>query len=612
MLEGTTPEAPDQSSEELRLHRLVLLAGAAINLVFWSVRRLAGLPGSDPLWQRLVLSGVCTAVGLATLGPPRIRARVPIGMEVIAFVGTLWWIHRVGVNSLRPEYAIGLFVPPAIISLAFRRPSHHLAYALFTVMAAAVVFSRLAAPAVPPGFTVACLAAMLGLMHVQIRTRLRVADALGMGEALRGAISQQTTDAIVLVDPVRREAIEWNARARELFAVPSGGSVAVLAASALGFDRLDAAQMSAVTGALVHAGTYRGRSRCRTADGVEFPAELGIRVVRLGRRDLWFVRVTPAPAAGTGTAGDRGSVEPPVRPPDGEFRPEELRMYRLVLVAGAGVMTGLWYLRRALGLVSADPLWQRLILSAACLVVAGATAGPPWMRRRVGAGIQAIAYLGSLWWVYRVAATGLRPDYAVGLMVVPATIGLGFYRPRRHLMYGVAVLAAAAALYLPLPAPGTSPLFVLLCLAMVLGLTHLLLRARLMAYDALLAADDLRHVLFEFTTDALVLADPIARKTLDSNGRARALFCTPGAGAPDVSLATALALPNLGTTDIVYVMKDIADHGVYRRVRQYVRPGLPGFTGDLAITAMRYRHRQVWLVRVADRTGDPAVAVSPG
>jgi len=166
-------------------------------------------------------------------------------------------------------------------------------------------------------------------------------------------------------------------------------------------------------------------------------------------------------------------------------------------------------------------------------------------------------------------------------------------------------------LYLPLTAPATSPLFVLLCLTMVLVLTHLLLRARLMAYDALLAADDLRHVLFEFTTDALVLADPIAGKTLDSNGRARALFCTPGAGASDVSLATALALPNLGTTDIVYVMKDLAEHGVYRRVRRYLRPGLPGFTGDLAITAMRYGHRQVWLVRVADRTGDPTAEVSP-
>jgi len=437
VFEGTIPGAPDQTSEELRLHRLVLWTGAAVNLVFWSVRRLADLPGSDPLWQRLVLSAVCTAVGLATLGPPRVRSRVPLGMEAIAYVGTLWWIHRVGVNNLRPEYAIGLFVPPAIISLAFRRSSHHLAYALFTVLAAAVEFSRLDSPAVSPWLTVACLSAMLGLMHVQIRTRLRVADALGMGEALRAAISQQTTDAILLVDPVRWEAIECNARARTVFAVPPGGPIAMLAEAALGFDRLDSAPLKAVSGALIHAGTFHGRSRCRTADGGEFSADLAIRAVRLGRHDLWFVRVTSAPAAGAGAAGAGPAAEPPARPPDGEFRPEELRMYRLVLVAGAGVMMGIWYLRRTLGLISADPLWQRLVLSAACLIVAGATAGPPWMRRRVGAGIQAIAYLGSLWWVYRVAATGLRADYAVGLMVVPATIGLSFHRPRGHLTYAV-------------------------------------------------------------------------------------------------------------------------------------------------------------------------------
>lgn len=224
------------------------------------------------------------------------------------------------------------------------------------------------------------------------------------------------------------------------------------------------------------------------------------------------------------------------------------------------------------------------------------------MRRRMTLGIAGLAFAGSVWWIVRVAAAHLRPDYAVGLMVVPPSIGLGLHRARLHFAYTVVVLTVCAALFLALPAPGTNPWFVLLSLSVLLGLTHVLLRGRLRSYDDLLAAGDLRAALFEFTSDALALADPITHTVLDCNARARALF---GASPAFRDL---LARPELGVTDIVLMMKDLAMQDGYRKTLAFSPPGLPAFAGELAVSSVVHRHRQIWLIRVAPRPGIAAPA----
>ena len=582
---GGVPSAPD-----LRTTRLVLLLGAALNLVFWGVRRLLGTPGADPVGQRLVLSGVCLALGLASLGPARIRALVLPGFDVLALGGTYWWIHRAAQSGLAPEFAVGMFVPPAILSLLFRRPAHHLWYAGFTLAAGAWEFSRIPQPGVSPALTLACLGTMLLLMHLQIRTRLRAALDTSVTDELREAISQHTTDAILLVDPARQVTLECNARARAMFDAPAGSSLVPFASLVSMAERPGEIGFNSVSDAITREGVYHGMIRARVG-GRAVPAALAVRKVRMGRRDIWLVRASAeADAAGGIRVSGPGGALPPAA---AEFRGEELVMYRRVLFTAALITPGMWVLRRSLGLVGADPLWQRLVLSGVCLLLGAATRGPGWMRRHMTIGVAALAFAGSVWWIVRVAATGLRPDYAVGLMVVPPSIGLGLHRPRLHFAYVMVILVVSAALFLALPAPGTNPWFVLLSLSVLLGLTHVLLRGRLRSYDDLLEAGDLRAALFEFTSDALALADPITHTVLDCNARARELFGTHPA------LPHLLGRPELGVTDIVLLMKDLAMQGGYQRALAFSPPGRPAFHGELAVTSVRHGQRQIWLIRVA-------------
>ncbi len=287
---------------------------------------------------------------------------------------------------------------------------------------------------------------------------------------------------------------------------------------------------------------------------------------------------------------------------DETIRPAELRMYRIVLVAGGCINLVFWAMHRLVSPAGMDPLWQRLILSAACLGVAGATWRSAWMRANLLGPVYAIFYFGTLWWFHRVAASGLRPEYAVGMLIAPAIVSLGFHRGSHHLAYTVIAMIDALLEVSAVPAPGVNPWHVLLCLGTMLGLMHVLIRTRLRAYDDLLASEDLRQVLIDQTTDALVLVDPISREALECNGRARTMFEVPPGGDIRPLATVVFCEAELRATDIVTVMNEISDRGTYRRERRYVTPGGHAFDGDLAITAVRLGRRRVWLMRVADES----------
>ena len=82
----------------------------------------------------------------------------------------------------------------------------------------------------------------------------------------------------------------------------------------------------------------------------------------------------------------------------------ETRLLRTVLLTGATLNLVFWYAHTLLGPAGADPLWQRLVLSATCAGIAGMTWGPPALRRRTGIAVETLAWLGTWWWLHRVAS----------------------------------------------------------------------------------------------------------------------------------------------------------------------------------------------------------------
>lgn len=296
------------------------------------------------------------------------------------------------------------------------------------------------------------------------------------------------------------------------------------------------------------------------------------------------------------------TLEHPFSPPADSMRPDELRMYRIVLLVGGALNMVFWAMHQFLSPPGTDPMWQRLILSTTCLAVAGGTWWSAWLRTNLLWPVYAIFYAGTIWWIHRVAASGLRPEFAVGLLIVPAIVSLGFHRASHHLSYAFVTMADCLVEFLGVRAPGVNPAHVLLCVATLLGLMHVLIRTRLRAYDELLASEDLRQVLIDQTTDALVLVDPILREAVECNGRARTMFEVPPGGEIRELAAEAFGAGEFRTTDIVAVMKEISDHGTFTRERHYVTASGRRFDGDLAISAVRLGRRRVWLMRVADES----------
>lgn len=588
---------PGMGPGEARVIRAVLFAGAAVNLIFWVARDRLSLGGLDPLWQRLVLSAACVAIGAATWGGPASRRFAAAGVQFIAYAGTVWWTHQVAQSGLKADFAVGSLLPPAILGLLFRRPWQHLVFSLFSVVVAAVEYASVPAPGVPVPLLILALATILVVMHLQIRTRLRAREELAESESLRAALAAQTTDALILLDPKQRTAFEANGGARLCLGAGTAGDLAVLgnAVEAL----IGPAGWRDVERDLAAGGVFRRNVAWTDPAGVARRGELTVSPERVGRRAAWLVRIS-----GPGCAMLPGAA---VEPPDGaeDLRPEELRMYRVVFAVGGAILPAFWILRRAEGLAGGDPLWQRLVVSAVCFAAAFATFGPRRVRGLVRQAVPVIAVLVTLWWIHRVALTGLRPDYAVGLMVAPAIVGGGIHRPGVHLLYSLVVLAAAGLEFGGLPGPWAWPGFVLLCLATMLGLMHVLLRRQLVAYDDLLAGEDLREIMFERTAEGLALADPLRADILMSNGRARELLgAAPG---PSASLLGGLVTggDELRLVDLLAVTREIAEHGAFRRPFAGRTPAGREFAGEVAVTSAWSGHRAVWLIRVAERA--PAV-----
>ncbi|MEK7766640.1 MAG: hypothetical protein AAB368_10405, partial [bacterium] len=561
----TDDRDPVMRPEEARTIRFVLFVAAAVNIMFWVARARLDLGQGDPLRNRLLLSAACGAGGAAAGGGARARRCADAGMQVLAYAGTVWWTHKVAASGLQPDFAVGSLLPPAIVGLLFRRPGQHLVYALFSVVIAAVEYESVPAPSVPPWFLLLCLATVLGVMHLPIRTRLRTRADLDESRDLVALLAAQTTEAMILLDPARRAAFEANGRARSLFGIGPDGNPGPLW-EAVG-EALGAEGWGGVQRNLEGERDFRARGSWTAPGGLRFGGELTVTRERVGRREVLLARL--ADASHASIPASAGPVAGGAKREGGEaFRAEELRMYRAVLLTCGALLPGFWVLRRVFSdVASVDPLWHRLATGAACVAVGLAAGGPAWARSLVRPGVAVVSALVSLWWIHLVALTGLRPDYAAGLLMATAIIGGGLHRPLDHMIFGVLFLAVAALAFSGLPAPGVSPAFVLLCLGTMLGMTHFLLRAQLATYGRLLASEDLGEIMFERTAEALVLADPLRSEILACNGRARTLL---GAQPGGCSLGPVVAgTDELRLRDLLAIQRETAEHGTYRRELAY-------------------------------------------
>ncbi|HEX8671937.1 MAG TPA: hypothetical protein VF710_08620, partial [Longimicrobium sp.] len=156
--------------EALTLRLIALLAVACI-LGFGGVYRVA-MPGANDPWSyRFVVAAVCAALYISSYVPG--RPGFVFVMHVTFATVTGWVVLLMDLNDFAPEYALGLMVIVAVISMLFRGTISLTVYGLATLAAVTVVASRVGEPRMSPLLFASYLVAILGLFWVVVRNRLR-------------------------------------------------------------------------------------------------------------------------------------------------------------------------------------------------------------------------------------------------------------------------------------------------------------------------------------------------------------------------------------------------------------------------------------------------------
>lgn len=271
--------------------RVSLFLGSLIVVGFRWVH-LHGDPGAVDLWRdRLLLAGLFVAAGAATFHPLGLE-RLPLVLWVVGSSTAMWAARIAWQNHFSTQTVVGLITVFACGSASMRG---RLALGWFTAIAIGSVAAAYAwadAPRLAEAFVLPHLFAIAFFSFLLAGSRQRAEQFLAQSESLRRYMVDQTTDALVIIDPIDRVAVEHNNRARELFELGLEPDPATAAAAVFGTDlwgAIDAVLMLKETSG---GSVYRRERTYRTPAGRSFAGDLVVSQVRYGVKLMLLVRVT--------------------------------------------------------------------------------------------------------------------------------------------------------------------------------------------------------------------------------------------------------------------------------------------------------------------------------
>jgi diguanylate cyclase (GGDEF)-like protein/PAS domain S-box-containing protein len=212
------------AEKEVLTYRLVAALATVPVLAFGLVYR-AVLPSPvDPWAYRFVVAAVCLVVVALSFGQRRpllLRA-----MYALFGVITGWVTYLLLLNQFAPEYALGLVVICAVISVLFPSPRALAAYGALTLAGVAAVAALVPAPRLSPVLFGSYLVVILVLFFVVVRNRLRAERELAHSEQRYALAALGAHDGLW----------DWDLRAGTVYFSPRWAEIVGMGGREMGTD----------------------------------------------------------------------------------------------------------------------------------------------------------------------------------------------------------------------------------------------------------------------------------------------------------------------------------------------------------------------------------------
>ena len=190
----------DAHGSERRAHRLLALGSAVLMLAFWVLMQHLDPTAYDPLWLRLVLSGLGVAGFLFTYTPFATPRAVEASRLVVRYGFALFFLFLMGANTGSEAYS--LLTITAVLSMALlpNTRAHAYGYASGVFVAVAFIYALhpeayFEAQTILPVFFLA-----LVVTGMAMHARLNLTKALRQSEMHLRGLFERSTAGLVLLD----------------------------------------------------------------------------------------------------------------------------------------------------------------------------------------------------------------------------------------------------------------------------------------------------------------------------------------------------------------------------------------------------------------------------
>jgi len=288
---GSGSSEPD--SRTMLMIRVALALGAVM-IPLYGFFYMRWAPGAREFMpERFALSAVLLVALGATWLPAGRRLVWPV-FNGLAYLFTFWQLRLTIMNRFSADHLITSMMVFAIVATFFQTRRQLALYCLVSL--SGYGGAVLLAPAVETSrfFLLTDLVILLGALWLAGSARIVSGERLRESEEIRKLLADQSRDALIIIDPIARTALEWNRRAGDLLDLGPDRDRSEVAATCFALTEWREIDVVLVLKGIGTHGTYHREHAYLTHGGRAFWGDLSVTSIRIGRRMVLLARIVDA------------------------------------------------------------------------------------------------------------------------------------------------------------------------------------------------------------------------------------------------------------------------------------------------------------------------------
>ncbi len=213
----------DLLGKHVETYRTYSLIAGLLVILFWALYRFSTPFAVDPLWLRLLLTGLFFGVYVTSFTSTWVQEYFVALMHTLLYGLTLWVVWLSAANDFSLDYAMGLLFAVSAIAVGISTGLQSigpLRIYLITAMALATVAIVMVPAVVEPAIFLACLGSMGLVIHVATSAAIRAQSRLRHSELKYRRLFSAASDAILVIEPSDRVILDANRKAVDLYGYP--------------------------------------------------------------------------------------------------------------------------------------------------------------------------------------------------------------------------------------------------------------------------------------------------------------------------------------------------------------------------------------------------------